>query len=136
MVPSSVLAITTVFNGSVASPVTERSFSAARKRPATSAGQGPTRNVLRRIPDCMFHICIAPVEELANPKLPHAVTQTDYLGVSKRINLKDVSNLCGTKRSTLFPLALNGISKTKIMFPESLVLHSPCPRKSFVRMSS
>ena len=82
MVPSSVLATTTLSSASLARPVIHRSsfflFPLGRKRLATFAGQGPTLNVRRRMPDCMLYMLIVPVDEAVRPKLPQAVTHTDY----------------------------------------------------------
>ena len=78
-VPSSVHAMTTRSKESLARPTTARSFLLFPKpRSATPSGAGPILNVLRLIPDCMFHIWITPVEEPARPKLPHALTQTAW----------------------------------------------------------
>lgn len=79
-VPSRVLAITTLFSESEASPVialSVRFFVPPGILFAVSIGEGPTSKVFRLMPDCMFHIWICPVDELAIPKLPHAVTHTD-----------------------------------------------------------
>jgi hypothetical protein len=79
-VPSSVLAMTALLRASLAKPVTHLSppffFNELRNRCVTSGGAGPMSKLLRFIPDCMFHMWMAPVEELAIPKLPHAETQT------------------------------------------------------------
>ena len=59
IVPSCVLAMTTLFNGSLARPVTPRYFcdvAPACTRAATAGGAGPTLNVLRLIPDCMLYM--------------------------------------------------------------------------------
>lgn len=79
IVPSRVLAMTVLFKASVASPVMHRParfLLALWDLLATSGGQGPTSKVLRCMPDCMFHIWIPPVDELAIPKFPQADTQT------------------------------------------------------------
>ena len=84
MVPSSVLAITSRFNASVANPVTLRYsvcfFDTARtlNRLETPGGQGPTSNFFRFSPDCMFHMLINPVDVLAKQKFPHAEIHTAW----------------------------------------------------------
>lgn len=87
IVPSKVLAMTVVLSASEANPVMllPSFFLPAWNRLATSGGQGPISNVFRLIPDCRFHICRLPVEELARPKFPHAVTQTDYKTMNRCI---------------------------------------------------
>lgn len=60
IVPSSVLAMTRRFKASVTKPVIQRSLpfglEAAFNRSATDSGQGPTLNIFRFRPDCMFHM--------------------------------------------------------------------------------
>lgn len=59
-VPSNVLAITRRFKASVARPIMQRSLAfgleAACNRSVTAWGHGPTLNVFRFKPDCMFHM--------------------------------------------------------------------------------
>jgi hypothetical protein len=80
MVPSSVLAMTALFKASLANPVIHLPppilFPALVNLLTTSNGQGPTSKLFLLIPDCIFHMWILPVEELAMPKLPQAVTHT------------------------------------------------------------
>jgi hypothetical protein len=78
-VPSSVQATTTRLSTSLAMPMIERSFLLLpNPRLATSDGGGGMLNDLRRMPDCMFHMWIIPVEDPAIPKFPHALTQTAW----------------------------------------------------------
>ena len=74
IVPSWVLAMTVRFKESVTKPLITLSVAGATLR--WSDGRGPISNVLRLIPDCIFHIVMDPVTELNKPKLPQAVTQT------------------------------------------------------------
>lgn len=70
----------------------------------------------------MFHILIIPVEELARPKLPHAVTQTALESPYKsRLSVVDKRSLTLTEPNgarslpLLFPLAAS--VKPKLYFP-------------------
>lgn len=88
-VPSSVVATKVRFNGSTAMPVIGRSriFDLALPFVDTTAAASPfspswtsnflTTNSLLRIPLCIFHITIFPVELPASPKFPHDVTKTE-----------------------------------------------------------
>lgn len=74
MVPSRVLAMTLRLSESLASPVTHLSLRFEFVASTTPSGGGPRSNDFRLMPDCMLYMYIAPVEEDAIPKLPHADT--------------------------------------------------------------
>lgn len=57
IVPSKVLAMTSLFKESLARPVIVRCpFFLVDSDARSSTGQGPTLNVLRLMPDCIFHM--------------------------------------------------------------------------------
>ena len=75
--------MTSLFNESVARPVTGRSLSEDPSRGDTPCGHAPMVYDFRRIPDCILYICIIPDDVLAIPKFPHAETHTAFIQRNK-----------------------------------------------------